>query len=243
MTYENNSEFARQITNAVSQAFREELTRQAERMQSDRAAFVEAAREEARENNARAATQLDEFVTEALQRIDAQATNASNETVRKFSEGAQIVSNRAVDAITKAATDAEAKMKAAGETLADLIDKANTASRTAQVEASKAAAAQAAATEAQAKADKSKAEAEKALQFLTMRGDVEVEQMTAKVEFEARAKRVMKELEGEREELENSFDNKINAIERGLSEVYPKLRERLDKAAAQEAEGKDTSNG
>lgn len=245
---------AQQVAGQVSDYLRSEIRDVASSIATERDALVNAIRSEAQATTGRYASQVEELSTQAIARFEESSQKVSDDVARRFAEGVKVVSDRGVQEVTEAASRAgeligtgmadlravTEEVRAAAAEARELTEAARTAAAEAREAVATAERAKAEAEAATVKSQEEREKAEKATALLMLQGDVEIERMTQTTAFQNRERATLQALKNERAELEDGFDRKAEAIQRGVQQYYPKLQEELDRIVS---ESENTEKG
>lgn len=229
---------AQQVAGQVSDYLRSEIRDVASSIATERDALVNAIRSEAQATTGRYASQVEELSTQAIARFEAASQKVSDDVARRFAEGVKVVSDRGVQEVAEAASRAGELIGTSMADLRELTEAARTATAEAREAVATAERAKADAETATATAQEEREKAEKATALLMLQGDVEIERMTQTTAFQNRERATLQALKNERAELEDGFDRKAEAIQRGVQQYYPELHEELDRIVS-EAENEE----
>lgn len=232
---------AQQVAGQISEYLRSEIQQTVSSIATERDALVNAIRSEAQETTGRYASQVEELSTQAIARFEESSLRVSDDVARRFAEGVKIVSNQGVQEVTEAAGRAGEMIESSVAGLRELSEVARTATAEAREAVAKAERIKAEAEAMMVKAQAEQEKSEKATALLMLQGDIEVERMVQTTAFQNRERATLQSLKNQRAELEDSFDRKAEAIQRGVQQYYPDLHEELDRIVS-EAE-KDDGGG
>lgn len=234
---------AQQVAGQVSEYLRSEIREVVSSIATERDVLVNAIRSEAQETTGRYASQVEELSTQAIARFEESSQRVSDDVARRFAEGVKIVSDRGVQEVTEAAGRAGKVIEASVAELRELAEVARTATAEAREAVATAERVKAEAEAMTVKAQEEREKSEKATSLLMLQGDIEVERMVQTTAFQNRERATLQALKNQRAELEDGFDRKAEAIQRGVQQYYPELYAELDRIVSEAEEDDGGGDG